>query len=70
MKRTLSLKRESLAALTTAELDGLAGAGSVDTSPIWFEPNSLNPRECLATTQDSQVMCTGNCSWGMTCTCA
>lgn len=70
MKRTLSLRREALSALTTAELDALGGAGSVDTTPFWFEPNSLSPRQCLATTQDSAVVCTNNCSWGLTCTCA
>ena len=70
MKRALSLKREALAALTAADLDALGGAGSVDTTPVWFEPASLSPRQCLATTQDSAFVCTNNCSWGLTCTCA
>ena len=70
MKRTLSLKREALVALTTAELDALGGAGPIDATPLCLDPYSLSPRECLATTQDSAVVCTNNCSWGLTCTCA
>jgi len=33
-KRTLSLKRETLAALTTAELGAVAGAAAAKTTPV------------------------------------
>lgn len=61
MKRTLSLKREALIELTTEEMAAFAGASPPDPTPPVFLPHTLNPRECLATTQDSVIFCSGNC---------
>ena len=59
MKRTLSLKRESLAELTTRELSGIAGGGVLPTTPV---------KECVL--GDSQVICTQGCyTRGTTCAC-
>lgn len=71
MNRTLSLKRETLIVLTSDEMAALAGA----SVPTWIEPgpvNSLKPRECLATTQPSVLVCSGSgChTWDSDCSCA
>ena len=50
MTRSLTLRRESLVELTTAELS-FRGAGEGDpqpTPPVWA-PRTLVVRECLAT---------------------
>ena len=58
MKRTLSLKREALAELSTRELSGVAG-GALPTTPI---------EAC--TVFNSQVFCSGGCyTRGTTCAC-
>lgn len=58
MKRTLSLKREALAELSTRELSGVAG-GALPTTPINACP-LIN----------SQVICSGDCyTRGTTCAC-
>ncbi len=65
MKRTLTLKRESLTVLTTEEMS-FFGAGEGDpqpTPPIWA-PRTLVVKECLATTQDSMVVCSNSCMTG------
>lgn len=69
MKRTLSLKRESLTALTTDEMAAL-GTAAVSL-PTWIEPQSLQVRTCFATTQDSVLVCSGSgCNtWNSDCSC-
>ena len=70
MKRTLSLKREALTALTTDELAAFGGAGSQDPTPPWITPKTLEPKECFATTQDSVLVCSGDCmTYGASCPC-
>jgi hypothetical protein len=62
MKRTLSLKRESLTPLTTDELALLVAAGEGDpqpTPPVFAPTTPL--KGCAGTTLDSMVVCSGNC---------
>lgn len=60
MKRTLSLKREQLAPLTANEMSGVVGAAA-PTTPA---------KECLQTTVNSMVLCSGDCmTRGTTCAC-
>lgn len=71
MRRTLSLKRESLTALTTDELSMLVAAGEGDPQPTppWYAPTSP-VKDCLATTQNSMVVCSGDCmTRGTSCAC-
>jgi hypothetical protein len=68
MKRTLSLKREPLTALTDDELSGLAAA----SLPTWFAPQSLEPLTgCVASVRESVLQCTGtHCNtWNSDCSC-
>lgn len=72
MKRTLSLRREALTELTTDELASFRGAGPTDPQPTppWYVTHTLSPKDCLATTQDSAVVCSGDCmTRGTTCAC-
>jgi hypothetical protein len=60
MKRTLSLKRETLSALTNDDLAGIAGGATV---PGCVTPavNSLDPiTGCVATVQQSRLVCSGS----------
>lgn len=70
MKRTLSLKRESLTLLTNDEMAGLAGA----SLPTWatFEVNSLDPlTTCVAAIRESYLCGSGSgChTWDSDCSC-
>lgn len=73
MKR-LTLKREHLNALTTDEMARVAGGnsqgcGPQPTPPI-FAPQTLPLKECLATSQDSMLVCSGDCmTYGASCAC-
>lgn len=74
LTRRLTLRRETLAALTTDEMARVAGGNSQDcgpqpTPPV-FAPRTLPLKECFATTQDSVLVCSGTCtSYGTTCAC-
>lgn len=60
MKRTLTLRREALTALTPHELAafGGAGEGDPDPTPPIFAPNTIPLGECL----NSRAICTaGSC---------
>jgi len=60
MKRTLSLKRETLAPLTNDDLTGIAGgiSGLPCVVPV---VNSLDPlTACVATLQESRLVCSGS----------
>lgn len=52
MKRTLSLRRESLTELTTDELASFGGAGPTDPQPTppQYLTNTLVPKVCIPTT--------------------
>ena len=67
MKRTLSLKRETLASLTNDELSALAGA----SLPTWIEPQSLDPVTTCVAIRESVLQCTGSgCNtWNSDCSC-
>lgn len=72
MKRTLSLKRESLTLLTNDEMAALATAASL---PTWatFEVNSLDPLTgCVAAIRES-IVCpasgSGCHTWDSDCSC-
>lgn len=73
MKRTLALKRESLTELSTDELALLrAAGGETDPQPTPPQglPVTLAVKECLATTQDSMVVCSGDCiTYRASCAC-
>ena len=58
MKRTLSLKRETLVALTPAELTGVAG-GAEDTRPQPTPPQYVVTHTCV----ESLVNCTTWCPY-------
>jgi hypothetical protein len=58
MKRTLSLKRETLAALTADDLANVAGGA---TLPGCVVVRSLDPLTgCIATVQESVLVCSGS----------
>ena len=59
MKRTLTLKRESLASLTTREMAAFGGAAA---GPL--DVQSMPLRDCVGTLQNTKVICTGT-----TCSC-
>jgi hypothetical protein len=62
VKRSLTLRREHLAALTTVELAVVNGAAE-PTFPVKYCP--------LMTTQESYLLCTQECmTRGTTCACA
>lgn len=65
MKRTLSLTREALTALTTEEMTfvGAGDTGPQPTPPVWA-PRTLAVKECLATSQDSLAACSNSCLSG------
>lgn len=71
MKRTLSLKRETLAALTNDDLTSIAGGATIPGCVVPVV-NSLDPLTgCVATLQPSRVFCTGaGCNtWDSDCSC-
>jgi len=56
--RTLTLRRESLTALTDPELAALGGAGDTQPTPPAYAPTTP-VRDCLATTQETRLVCPG-----------
>lgn len=58
MKRTLSLRRETLVALTPADLTGVAGAGP-DTTHQPTPPQYVLTDTCV----ESLIRCTGLCPY-------
>lgn len=73
LTRRLVLRREALAPLSTDEMAALAGAGGgggpQPTPPI-YAPPTLDVKECVRTSFDSAVVCSGGCmTYGTTCAC-
>jgi len=63
MRRTLSLKRETLTSLTTAEMAAFGGAGNQEPTTQEHAP-TLPLADCFGTLQNSKLVCTGT-----TCNC-
>jgi hypothetical protein len=59
VKRTLTLKREHLAELSSGELERINAAGETGPQPTppVYAPRTLPVRDCLAGTLDSDVIC-------------
>ena len=68
MKRTLSLKRETLAVLTNEDLVALGGAGPL---PMGIQPPSLNPLTTCVVLQSVGSYCSGQAcnTWNSDCSC-
>lgn len=68
MKRTLSLKRETLATLTNDEMATFAGAASL---PNCIALASLDPLTTCLAIRESVLQCTGSgCNtWNSDCSC-
>ena len=65
LTRSLVLRREALAPLTTDEMAALAaaggGTGPQPTPPV-YAPRTLHVEECVGPTLDSMLVCTFQCA--------